>query len=81
MQSYLFIGGAHDGKSIPVAANEVEARVPVGLTESELYIRDILGVGNTTIAIFRHETLTPEQTLDRMVVYYSAWVANRPRVQ
>jgi len=30
------------------------------------------------IDIFRHESLTPAQILDRMVHYYKAWCVNSP---
>jgi hypothetical protein len=78
MQTHLFIGGAHDGLNSPVADGQDEARIPVGVTDSEVYIRDSLSVGDASFTIYRHEALTSAQVLDRMVAYYVAWSLNRP---
>jgi hypothetical protein len=78
MQSYLFIGGPHDGLSFPVTDDIESVKLPPGVTGSRVYIRDKLGVGDATVTIYRHESLTPEQALDRLVEYYKAWGANRP---
>ena len=40
MQSYLLIGGVHDGLNFPAADDQDEARVPVGVTGEERYVRD-----------------------------------------
>ena len=78
MQSYLFIGGAHDGLSFPVTDDIDSVKLPVGVTGSKVYIRDILSVGDASIVIYRHESLTQEQVLDRLVEHYKAWCVNRP---
>jgi len=78
MQSYLFVGGIHDGLNSPVADGQNEARIPVGVSSYELYVRDSLSVGNASVAFFRHGSVTPAQVLDRIVAYYVAWSLNRP---
>ena len=78
MQSYLFIGGAHDGMSFPVADDADFVQWPVGVTDSEVYARESLSVGDAFIDIFRHESLTLEQVLNRLVEYYRAWCVSRP---
>ena len=79
MQSYLFVGGSCDSQSIPVADDQQEARIPVGDTGSEVYIRDTLAVGvYESFPFYRHEKLTPEEVLDLLVKYHEAWAANMP---
>ena len=78
MQSYLFIGGAHDGLSFPVADDADFVQWPVGVKDSEVYARESFSVGDAFIDIFRHESLTPEQVLNRLVEHYKAWCVNRP---
>jgi hypothetical protein len=79
MQSYLFVGGAYDGQSVPVADDQQEARIPVGATGSEVYIRDTLAVGvYESFTFYRHEKLTPEEVLDLLAKYYETWAANMP---
>ena len=70
MQSYLFICGAQDGLSSPVADDVEFVQWPVGVTDSEVYARESLSVGDAFIDIFRHESLTPEQVLNRLVEHY-----------
>lgn len=78
MQSYLFIGGAHDGLSLPVTDDADFVQWPVGVTDSETYARESLSVGHAFIDVFRHESLTPEQVLNGLVEYYQAWCVNQP---
>ena len=70
MQSYLFIGGAHDCLSCPVADDADFVQCPDGVTGSEVYARESLSIGDAFIDIFRHESLTPEQVLNRLVEHY-----------
>jgi hypothetical protein len=44
MASYLFGGGGRHGLNFPVEDGRDEARIPVGVKGSELYIRDSLSV-------------------------------------
>jgi hypothetical protein len=78
MQNYLFVGGAHDGLSFPVAEDAEFVQWPVGVTDSEVYTRESLSVGDAFIDIFRHESLMPEEVLNRLVEHYKAWAVNRP---
>jgi hypothetical protein len=78
MQSYLFIGGAHDGLSLPVADDADFVQWPTGAKESEVYARESLSLGDAFIDIFRYKSLTPEQVLERFVAYYAAWAVIRP---
>jgi len=72
MQSYLFVVGVHDGLSYQ-AADDVEfVQCPVGVTDFEVYARETLSIGDSFIDIFRHESLTPERVLERLVKYYKA---------
>jgi len=78
MQSYLFIGGNHDGLSVPVQPDQDTIQLPAGVTGKDNYIRETLSVGDASIAIYRHESLTSEQILNRLVEHYKAWCVNRP---
>lgn len=77
MQNYIFIGGAHDGRSFPVADDADFVQWPVGGTGSEVYARESLSVGDAFIDIFRHESLTLEEVLNRLVEHYKAWAVSR----
>jgi hypothetical protein len=45
MESHLFIVVGRHGLNFHVADGQDEARIPVGVTGFELYIRESLGVG------------------------------------
>jgi hypothetical protein len=79
MQSYLFIGGPHDGLNFPVV-DDIESAMlpPVADTNRKIYFRETLSFGDASITIYRHETLTSQQVLNRLVEYYKAWAVNRP---
>jgi hypothetical protein len=70
MQSYLFIGGAHDGLSLPVTEDADFVQWPGGVMDSGVYARESFSVGDAFIDIFRHESLTPEEVLNRLVEHY-----------
>jgi hypothetical protein len=70
MQSYLFIGGAYDGLSSPVADDADFVQWPGGATGTDVYAREALSVGDAFIDIFRHESLTLEQVLERLIERY-----------
>ena len=78
MRHYLLVGGNHDGLNFPVADGKDETRIPVGGGGRETYIRDSLSVGAASVTIYRHESLTSEQVLNRLVEHYKAWLVNRP---
>ena len=77
MQSCLFVGGPKDGLSFPVEDDTDFVQWPVGVTDSEVYARESLSVGGAFIGIFRHDSLTPEQVLSRLVENYKAWAVSR----
>ena len=37
-----------------------------------------LSLGGVPIVAYVHESLTPEQALNRLVEHYKAWAVNRP---
>jgi hypothetical protein len=78
MQTYLFIGGTQDGLNIPVADNMDAIELPAGVASSEAYIRNSLSVGRTSVAVYRHESLTSKQVLDRLVEHYRPWAVHLP---
>ena len=78
MQTYLFIGGDNDGMSIPAPSGTETVQLPLGVTGRETYIRSTLTVGEMSVTIYIHESLTPEQALNRLVEHYRAWCVNRP---
>jgi len=78
MESHLFIGGAHDGLNMPVVDGLDAVRLPVSVTDRETYIRSTLTIGVASVAIYKHESLTPEQVLNRLVEHYKAWSVNMP---
>jgi len=80
MPNHLFVGGPYDGQSLPVADDQLEARLlPVDATDFEVYIRDTLAVGvYESFTFYRHEKLTLEEVLDLLVKHHEAWAANMP---
>jgi hypothetical protein len=53
-------------------------QLPSGVTDKETYTRETLSVGGAAITIYRHERLTPERVLNRLVEHYKAWAVNQP---
>jgi len=78
MQPYLHIGGNDDGLSHPVPYDAETVTWPVAITGRETYNRSTLTLGDTSIAVYIHESLTPEQALNLLVGHYKAWCVNRP---
>jgi len=78
MQTYFFIGGAHDSINVPVADDTDVVQLHKGVTDKDNYLREMLSVGDAFITIYRHESLTPEQALNRLVEYYKAWATHMP---
>ena len=78
MQRYLFIGGPHDGLNFPVTDDIESVKLPSGVTGRAAYTRSTLALGDVSITIYIHESLTPEQVLNRLVEYYKAWCVNMP---
>jgi len=78
MRSYLFIGGGKDGFRVPLADEPDTVQLPAGVTEKETYIREPLSVGDASVYIYMHASLTPKQVLNLLIESYKAWYANRP---
>jgi len=72
MQHYLHIGGNVDSLNYPVPDDAETVTWPVGVTDSEVYTRSTLSVGDASITIYIHESLTPEPVLNRLVEHYKA---------
>jgi hypothetical protein len=79
MRGYLFIGGGKDGLRIALADEPDAVQLPAGATKKETYVLETLSVGDASIYIYRHESLTPEQVLNLLIESYKAWCVNRPR--
>ena len=73
MQNYLFIGGSKDGLRLPAPDGAESVQMPLGVTELENYRRETLSVGDASIYIYRHESLTPEQVINLLIESYKAW--------
>jgi len=78
MQGYLLIGGNHDSLSHPAHADAETIYLTDGVTGREEYNRSTLALGDVSITIYIHESLTPEQALNRLVESYKAWAVNQP---
>jgi hypothetical protein len=78
LESYLCIGGNHDSLDCPAHAATETIQIPVGVTGREKYIRETLSVGGASVTIYRHESLPPEEVLNRLVGHYKAWAVNMP---
>ena len=79
MQNYLFIGGSQDSINVPVADDTDVVQLPKGVTDKDNYLRETLSVGDASINIYRHDSLTSEQVLARIVVHYEAWAVHQSR--
>jgi hypothetical protein len=71
MQRHFFIGGYRDGLNPPVPDDSASIQTPVGRTADETCFRETLSVGDAPITIYRHESLTPEQALGRLIAHYT----------
>jgi hypothetical protein len=78
MQSYLFIGGDRDSLSFPLADDTETVQLPIAITGKETYTRATLSLGDVSITVYIHESLTLAQALDLLVKHYKAWAVNRP---
>jgi hypothetical protein len=78
MQHYLHIGGDKDSLSFPAPDDAESLQWRLGLTGKEMYNRSTLSVGDVSITIYIHESLTPQQALKKLVEHYKAWAVNQP---
>jgi hypothetical protein len=52
--------------------------MPVGVGgQRELYARETLTLSDVSITLYRRESMTQEEVLERLVEYYQAWRRNR----
>ena len=51
---------------------------PVSITGREAYHRETLSIGDVSIVVYIHESLTPREALNLLVEHYKAWRVNRP---
>jgi len=78
MQHYLHIGGDKDSLSFPAPDDTESLQWQFGLTDKETYNRSTLTLGDVSVVVYVHESLTPKQALSLLVDYYKAWCVNRP---
>jgi len=78
VESYLFIGGSRDCLYIPVASDVGVLQLWTDIAGIENYIRETLSVGDVSITVYRHESLTPQHVLDLFVSHYKSCAVNRP---
>ena len=78
MQCYLFFGGNQDSLNIPAPEGAESVQLPPGVTDKETYIRSTLSLGDVSVTIYIHESLTSEEVINRLVGHYKAWAVNQP---
>jgi hypothetical protein len=78
MQTYILIGGNMDGLSVPLPDEPESIKLPDNVLNKHAYLRETLTVGDAAITIYIHESLRPEQALNRLVESYKAWAVNQP---
>jgi len=78
MQSYLIIGGSWDSLNVPAPDEPELYELPSGVTDKETYTRSTLSVGDASIVVYIHESLTPDEVINRLVGHYKAWAVNQP---
>jgi len=77
-QPCLHIGGNIDSLSYPVSDGAETVTWPIAVTDKETYNRSTLSVGDVSITVYLHESLTSEQALNRLVESYKVWAVNQP---
>jgi hypothetical protein len=78
MQPCLLIGGSHDSLNYPAHADAETIFLSVGVTSREEYNRSALSVGDVSVTVYLHKSLTPQQALKLLVEGYKAWAVNQP---
>jgi hypothetical protein len=78
MQSCIRIGGNQDSLNIPTPDGAESVQPPSGVTGPAPYTRSTLSVGEVAITIYIHESLMPEEVINRLVDHYKAWCVNQP---
>jgi hypothetical protein len=70
MESYLCVGGNHDGLNYPASAATPERlQMQVGITGKEVYKSMTLSLGDVSVTVYIHESLAPAQALNLLVEY------------
>ena len=79
MENYLFIGGHRDGLEIPWRRTWSSYSWRTA-TQAERHISATHSPSGAlaSFIFYRHEKLTPEQVLDRLVGHCKAWAVNQP---
>src|SRR5262249_44048422 len=78
MQPCLLIGGSHDSLNYPAHADAETIFLTVGVTGREEYIRSALSMGDVSLTVYLHKSLTPQQALNKLVESYKARAMNIP---
>jgi len=78
MQGYLHIGGNEYGLTHPVPNDAETIQWRVGITGKETYHRETLSLGDVSVAIYIHESLTLAQAVAQLFEHYKAWAVNQP---
>jgi hypothetical protein len=78
MQPCLFICDNDDGLTHPAPDDAESLQWPSGITGRETYNRRTLSLSDASITVYIHESLTPEEVLNRLVGHYKAWAVNMP---
>jgi hypothetical protein len=70
MESYLCVGGNHDGLNyLASAATPERLQMQVGITGKEVYKSMTLSLGDVSVTVYIHESLAPAQALNLLVEY------------
>jgi hypothetical protein len=64
--------------SFPAPDDAQSLQWQLGLTNKETYHRSTPAVGDVSITIYIHESLTPTEALSRVIEHYKAWAVNMP---
>ena len=78
MQSYLYIGGNQDSLNAPTPDGADSVQVPLDVTDKETYNRLTLSLGDASTVVYVHESLTPAQALNELILSHKSWCKNRP---
>ena len=64
-------------RNLPVAPDLETIQLRMDDTYSEVYIRDLLAWGDVFVIVYRLESMSAEDALDRLILGFKAWAANR----
>jgi len=69
---------SQDGLNLHVASDPKTIQLQVDDMDPETYVRDSLALGDEFVTVYRLARLSAEDALDRLILGFKAWVANRP---